>query len=94
MDITGALADSEIGGILRLEFSSPYGPTFYRDVSTRSHLSSWPLLRDPYEGTLVDVRESSVAGAGQGVFLKQAAKNQTIVAYFNGIRLREKEVLY
>ena len=40
------------------------------DISTKSHLSSAPLVRDPYEATMIDVKKSTIEKAGDGVFLK------------------------
>ena len=40
------------------------------DISTKTHLSSAPLQREPYEATMIDVRKSKIEKAGDGVFLK------------------------
>ena len=45
--------------------------TFSYDPSTESHLTSSPLLRDPYEARQLAVRESSIQGAGRGVFTRR-----------------------
>ena len=45
------------------------------------------LHRDPYEDQMVEVRESLMAGAGEGVFLKREAKPNTVLAFYNGVRL-------
>ena len=39
------------------------------DIASKTQLNREMLIRDPYESTLVDVRKSTVKGAGQGVFL-------------------------
>lgn len=39
------------------------------DISTKSHLNSKPMKRDPYEATVVDVKTSKIEKAGEGVFL-------------------------
>ena len=44
------------------------------------------LQRDPYEDSLVEVRQSLVAGAGEGIFLRQGVEAETVVAFYNGIR--------
>ena len=44
------------------------------------------LQRDPYEESLVEVRQSLVAGAGEGIFLRQEVEAETVVAFYNGIR--------
>ena len=45
------------------------------------------LHRDPYEETMVEVRESQLAGAGEGVFLKREAQPNTVLAFYNGLRV-------
>ena len=45
------------------------------------------LHRDPYEVTMVEVRKSLLAGAGEGVFLKREAQPNTVLAFYNGVRL-------
>ena len=45
------------------------------------------LHRDPYEDTMVEVRQSLLAGAGEGVFLKREAQPNTVLAFYNGARL-------
>ena len=42
--------------------------------------------------SLFQVRESSIAGAGDGVFLLRSVPTLTIVSYFHGIRLKEKDI--
>lgn len=66
---------------------------FTSDPSTESHLSSSPLLRDPYEAKAVDVRTSSIPGAGVGVFTLRPVKNNTIIGYFNGVHRHRDSVL-
>ena len=63
------------------------------DPSTDVHLSSDPLIRDPYEKELLDVTESGVPGAGMGVFARRALDNNTVVGYFNGVHRDRAEVL-
>ena len=63
------------------------------DPSTDVHLSSSPRVRDPYEKELLEVRKSSVPGAGSGVFARRSLANNTIVGYFNGVDLDREEVL-
>ena len=45
--------------------------------------------RDPYEESLVEVRQSLVAGAGEGIFLRQEVEANTVVAFYNGVRSNE-----
>ena len=55
---------------LRSELSQQAQPVFSFDPSSETVLSSSPLLRDPYEDQVLAVRQSSVAGAGRGVFAR------------------------
>ena len=59
------------------------------DISTDSHLSRNPLLRDPYESKYVDIRKSKIPNAGEGVFLKKNVTQGRVIAYFNGIRIEK-----
>ena len=44
-----------------------------------------PATRDPYEARTVEVRESRVPGAGQGLFMRRPVAPGTVVAYFAGV---------
>ena len=44
------------------------------------------LQKDPYEESLVEVRQSLMVGAGEGIFLRQEVEADTVVAFYNGIR--------
>ena len=44
-----------------------------------------PLLEDPYEQRLVEVKKSLIPNAGQGLFAKRSIDKGQIVAYFHGI---------
>merc|ERR1711992_274685 len=62
------------------------------DLSTKEHLSSTPLSRDIYEAKMVDVQPSTITKAGDGVFLLTDVSANTVVSYFNGIRLTRSDV--
>ena len=47
---------------------------FKYDQSTQTHLTSSPMIRDPMERKYLDVRTSSVPGAGMGVFARLGVK--------------------
>ena len=51
---------------------------FTFDPSTDTELSRTPLLRDPYEERVLAVRESSVPGAGRGVFTRRPVREVTV----------------
>ena len=91
VNITGARLDPDTG-MMRLAFTEPFGPAFKREVSTKDRISSDLFLPDPYEHKTVEVRDSSIPEAGQGVFLKRSVPNATVVSYFNGIRIKEGDI--
>ena len=82
----------EFGGIAELQFSKPFGPIFKGDVSTSTRLSFEPMLRDPYESKMVSVKTSSLPKAGEGVFVNKDVAENTVVSYFNGVRLSKNDV--
>eukprot|EP00095_Tigriopus_kingsejongensis_P001779 maker-scaffold339_size202159-snap-gene-1.24 protein:Tk01779 transcript:maker-scaffold339_size202159-snap-gene-1.24-mRNA-1 annotation:"hypothetical protein TRIADDRAFT_26073" len=79
-------------GVMEMQTSEPFGPDFRRDVSTYDTMSMDPMLRDPYEAKMVTVQQSLIPKAGDGVFTSQNVPADTIIAYFNGIRLKEKHI--
>ena len=59
------------GQILKeIQFEAESNSLLRPDISTKTHLSSAPLQREPYEATMIDVRKSKIEKAGDGVFLK------------------------
>ena len=58
---------SEISGIKEILFKEDE-KMVKSDVATKTHLSSTPYERDPYEKTLVDVKKSTIKNAGNGTF--------------------------
>ena len=101
-DKRGVLAQGKLGqikgertsssGIKELLLEINEGQELKADISTKTHLSLSPLLRDPYEAKYVDVKPSTVDKKGEGVFLIKSVLANTTVAYFNGIRLRKNDV--
>ena len=51
----------------------------------------YPTMRDPYESRTVEVRESRVPGAGEGLFAIRDIGVGENVAYFAGVRLSATE---
>merc|ERR1719264_471790 len=50
------------------------------------------MLKDPYESRLAEIRQSTIPKAGQGVFVLRSVPNNTVVSYFNGVRIKEPSV--
>ena len=61
---------SSATGIKEIQFEEESHPSLLKsDIATKSHLSSNPLTRDPFEQTLIDVQKSNIPKANDGVFL-------------------------
>ena len=57
-------------GLLRLKFTkrSNNSVIYFYDPPTNETLGSMPLVRDPYEEKTIELQESSIPGAGHGLF--------------------------
>lgn len=77
-------------GLLVPFFNDPAGPIYRRDISNFETVTQDPLLPDPYESSIVDVRPSRVEGANDGLFAKRDVTPGTILAFYNGIRRQPK----
>ena len=62
---------------------------YLREVSTCHFMTTSPQLRDPYEVSMVEVRQSMVEGAEEGLFSRKEVTAGAVLAFYNGIR-REK----
>lgn len=60
------------------------------DRSTSNRISRNPTLRDPYESLMVYVKESTVRGAGEGLFAKIDVEADIVVSFYNGVRITHK----
>jgi histone-lysine N-methyltransferase SETD7 len=69
-----------------VEFSEPTG-TVYKYAPTEEGTMTDPLVTDITEDTWVHVKESSLGPeVGQGLFAKQDIPDNTVVAFFGGLR--------
>jgi len=59
---------------------------YKRWISTEENIACPPHLADPYESSLVQVKQSGMDGAGEGLFAKVDIPEGVIVAYYNGLR--------
>ena len=75
-----------------VQYSSPVHCTVPRELSTLTFVTSSPLLPDPYEARMVEVRQSEVEGAEDGLFSRRAVTAGTVLAFYNGIRRPRPEV--
>ena len=46
-----------------------------------------PHLPDPYEAIFVEVRQSRIKDAGQGLFAKTDIEQGTIISFYNGVKV-------
>lgn len=82
---------SNMTGRPRFE-TNPNSATYTYDKSTSSCIATHTLLADPYESQMVLVADSLIKGAGQGLFAKADANTNTVMAFYNGVRITHSEV--
>ena len=76
------------GGCVKIpKFSEPGGRLYKRDISTSDFVTLSPTLRDPYESSIIEVRESKLPGAKDGIYAKKLIKEDTVIAFYHGIKL-------
>ena len=78
-------------GLLRPLYEIKGKQPFTYSVSNKTCIGINPLLRDPMEEKYVYVGNSSISGAGRGVFLRQKARKGFTVAFYNGVRMADIE---
>uniref|UniRef100_F6YBN1 SET domain containing 7, histone lysine methyltransferase n=2 Tax=Monodelphis domestica TaxID=13616 RepID=F6YBN1_MONDO len=95
--IDGELIEGKLA-TMSVEEGKPYfelipGSSLYHfDKSTPSCISTNPLLPDPYESERVYVADSHIPSAGEGLFSKVAVGPNTVISFYNGIRITHQEV--
>jgi len=67
--------------------SEPEGRLYSREISTHEFVTASPTLPDPYESTMVQVLKSNVEGGNDGLFARKKIEKNTIIAFYNGIRI-------
>ncbi|MBN3290681.1 SETD7 methyltransferase, partial [Polypterus senegalus] len=96
--IDGEMIEARQATILVVENGHPQfninasGPLYTFDKSTSSCISTNCLLPDPYETMRVYVADSLISNAGEGLFAKTSAESNTVLAFYNGIRITHQEV--
>ncbi|CAL9697308.1 unnamed protein product [Knipowitschia caucasica] len=71
---------------------APNSAVYTYDKSTSSCITAHALLPDPYERHRVYVADSLIPGAGQGLFSKTQAEANTVMSFYNGVRITHSEV--
>jgi len=81
----------DYGAIQVPTFKAGEGPVLRREISTNEKMTSQPLVPDPYETAMVEVRQSSVPGAEEGLFARRDVVPDTVLAFYNGVRSRRQK---
>ena len=86
-------AQTEAGVIIPV-FGDTIDPdlAYHHDPASHVTISKWPLLRDPWEDSMVEVRQSKMEQAGEGLFAKTDLPAKTIIALFAGVKLKTNKV--
>jgi len=83
--VTGNILES--GCIMAPTFSERKGLVFKREISNNNFVTLSPTLKDPYETNTIKVRSSKVPGASEGIFARSDVLKNTVLAFYNGIKL-------
>ena len=86
--VTALTGVTEENGIKVPHFAEPDGRLYRREISSVEVLSTTPTLIDPYETEMVMVKPSTVVGADEGLFSKKSVEPNTVLSFYNGIRLK------
>ncbi|XP_025777989.1 histone-lysine N-methyltransferase SETD7 [Puma concolor] len=96
--IDGEMIEGKLATLMSTEEGRPHfelmpGSSVYHfDKSTSSCISTNALLPDPYESERVYVAESLISSAGEGLFSKVAVGPNTVMSFYNGVRITHQEV--
>ena len=77
--------------IFSLVFKRMPGSGYNYDRATKERISSRPLLKDPYETEFVSVALCKDIRKGEGLFVTKSIPADTIIAFYNGIKLAGNE---
>ena len=79
--------------------SEPVGVIYTFDPARPSVFCPTPHLPDPYESLFVEVKQSHIRNAGEGLFAKVDIDVDTVISFYNGVTVSsghdpEKETPY
>ena len=75
-------------GVLTVKFSIIQGGEKLKfSPSSPISLGEQGMMRDRYEDSMVYLAMSDIPGAGEGLFAKKDVPRNTIVAFFNGLKI-------
>ena len=63
---------------------------YFQNISTRDTINNRPMLPDPYESKMVSVSICKDVQRGEGIFVNVNVESDTILAFYNGIRLERE----
>ena len=86
------ISSRQLGGVIVPIFSQVHGPDFQYDLASTVRVCSQPLLQDPWEKNMVEVRPSKLEQAGEGLFAREDLPEKTVIALFAGVRLNTATV--
>ena len=66
------------------------GQSFTQDLATSALFCAHPHTRDPYEAIFVEVRQSRIKDAGEGLFARTDIEPGTIISFYNGVKVRSE----
>ncbi|XP_047658038.1 histone-lysine N-methyltransferase SETD7 isoform X2 [Tachysurus fulvidraco] len=96
--VDGELIEARLATLTHQENGRPHftvqpdSPVYSYDKSTSSCIAAHKTLLDPYESQRVYVGQSLMSGAGEGLFAKIDTDANTIMAFYNGVRITHSEV--
>ncbi|XP_040187136.1 histone-lysine N-methyltransferase SETD7 [Rana temporaria] len=96
--IDGEMLEGKLAFVTSVEEGWPHfeivheGKVYSFDKSTSSCISTSPLLPDLYEYERVYVADSLISNAGEGLYAKVAAGPNTVMSFYNGVRITHQEV--
>ncbi|KAI4879319.1 hypothetical protein NFI96_022624 [Prochilodus magdalenae] len=96
--VDGELIEARLATLTNQENGRPHfsvdpdSPVYSYDKSTPSCIASHKMLPDPYESQRVYVGQSLISGAGEGLFAKTDTDADTVMAFYNGVRITHTEV--
>ena len=77
--------------IFRLQYNQLVGVSYKHDPANSKSISSNPLMEDPYESRMVEVTLCKDQSKGEGLFVRKSVPANTILAFYNGVKLEEKD---
>ena len=81
-------------GLLQLDFSVPDPNSQEYKYDPPSHVSMGAMwyVKDPMEEELIELKESVIEGAGQGIFAKEDIPAVKVAALYNGLIFDDKQL--